>query len=335
MKVLVLRFSSIGDIVLTTPVLRSLYQQIGAEVHVLTKRAFAPILEPNPYVARVFSFEKDIHELLPALHEEQYDHIIDLHHNLRSLRLKLVLRRPSSAFDKLNLEKWLLVNTGLDLLPDVHIVQRYMAAAAHLGVQYDGQGLDHFIPPDQEIHLPRLYPHLTEGRYVAFALGATHATKRLPPDQMLDICQQVPLPIVLLGGKAEQPTGEMIAETLNTGSSETPRIINACGRLSLHQSASVLRQSGVVLTHDTGLMHIAAALRKPIVSVWGSTVPKFGMYPLYPDGQDANTTLEVVGLRCRPCSKIGYARCPKGHFKCMRGIPSGVVAAAVLSSLQE
>ncbi|HND89978.1 MAG TPA: glycosyltransferase family 9 protein, partial [Saprospiraceae bacterium] len=321
MKVLVLRFSSIGDIVLTTPVLRGLHQQAGAEVHVLTKRAFSPILEPNPHVSRVFSFEKDVHEVLPALRAEQYDHIVDLHHNLRSLRLKLALHRPARAFDKLNLEKWLLVNTGLDLLPDAHIVHRYVAAAAHLGVRYDGQGLDHFIPPDQELHVPGLHPHLGAGGYVAFALGATHATKRLPPEQMLDICRQVPMPIVLLGGKAEQAAGQMLAQACAATPAADKLVINACGALSLHQSASVLRQSGVVLTHDTGLMHIAAALRKPIVSLWGSTVPKFGMYPLYPDGQDANTSLQVLGLRCRPCSKIGHARCPKGHFQCMRGIP--------------
>ena len=106
-------------------------------------------------------------------------------------------------------------------------------------------------------------------------------------------------------------------------------VVNVCGRLSLHQSASLVRQSAVVLTHDTGLMHIAAALRKPIVSVWGSTVPKLGMYPFYPDGMDLNTSIEVMGLRCRPCSKIGYERCPKGHFRCMREVDAEGVAERV------
>jgi len=330
-----------------------MHQQLGAEVHVLTKRAFASVVEPNPHVERVFSFEKDVDEVLPALRAERYDWVIDLHHNLRSLRVKLALGRPARSFDKLNLEKWLLVNTGLDWLPHTHIVHRYMATVAHLGVKYDGQGLDYFIPPDQEIHPADLDPRLAEGNYVAFVLGATHATKRLPPEKIADICARIDRPIVLLGGKAEMAAAEALTadgaadggrwtadggrRTVD-GGRETgwpsavrrpPSIVNACGRCSLHQSASLVRQAAVVLTHDTGLMHIAAALRKPIVSVWGSTVPKFGMYPLYPDGMDMNTSLEVSGLSCRPCSKIGYDRCPKGHFRCMVEIDVEQVVEAV------
>jgi ADP-heptose:LPS heptosyltransferase len=125
MKILLLRFSSIGDIVLTTPVARCLKQQLGAEVHYLTKEPFVPILTPNPNVDRVFSFKKAVTEVLPLLRAERYDWIIDLHHNLRTLRLKWALGRPARSFNKLNFEKWLLVNTGIDRLPDVHIVHRY------------------------------------------------------------------------------------------------------------------------------------------------------------------------------------------------------------------
>ncbi len=324
MKVLVLRFSSIGDIVLTSPVLRCLKQQLGAEIHFLTKRAFAAVVEPNPYVDKVFTFEKEVTECLPDLKSAHYDWVIDLHHNLRSQRVKLALGRPAHSFDKLNWEKWLLVNTGIDRLPDVHIVQRYMAAVAHLGVKYDGQGLDYFIPPDQEVNPADLDPQLTEGNYVAFVLGATHATKRLPLEKMVDICARIQRPIVLLGGKAEMPAAQFLVEKL-----ANQALVDVCGKCSLHQSASLVRQAAVVLTHDTGLMHIAAALRKPIVSVWGNTVPKFGMYPLYPDGMDRNNSIEVSGLRCRPCSKIGYDRCPKGHFRCMMEVDVEEVARLV------
>lgn len=319
---------------LTSPVLRCLRQQLGTEVHVLTKRAFASVVEPNPHVERVFSFEKDVDEVLPALRSERYDWVIDLHHNLRSLRVKFALGCPTRSFDKLNLEKWLLVNTGIDRLPDDHIVHRYMATVAHLGVKYDGQGLDYFIPPDQELRPTDLAPQLSKGNYVAFVLGATHATKRLPPEKMADICARIQRPIVLLGGKAEMSTAEALTadggrRTVDDREAVWSSAVNLCGRLSLHQSASIVRQAAVVLTHDTGLMHIAAALRKPIVSVWGSTVPKFGMRPFYPDGMDLNTSLEVSGLRCRPCSKIGYERCPKGHFKCMMEIDVERVVEAV------
>ena len=324
MKVLILRFSSIGDIVLTTPVIRCLKRQTGAEIHYLTKAAFAPILLPNPYTDRVFSFEKEIAEVLPALRRERYDWVIDLHHNLRSLRAKWALGRPSRSFDKLNLEKWLLVQTGINRLPGIHIVDRYLKTVRHLGVQYDGEGLDYFIPPAEEVDLHHLSPALREGNYIAFVLGATHATKRLPAAKVIDICRGLSVPVVLLGGNAERAEGERIA-----AASGGDQVWNLCGQLSLHQSASVIRQAGKVATNDTGLMHIAAAFRKTIVSFWGNTIPGFGMFPFYPQGMDRNTTFEVSGLRCRPCSKIGHKSCPKGHFRCMNALDSADIRSAL------
>lgn len=320
MKILVLRFSSIGDIVLTTPVVRCLKQQSGAEVHFLTKTAYEQILLPNPHIDRVFSFQKDVREVLPALQAERYDLVVDLHRNLRSFRVKWSLGRPARSFDKLNFEKWLLVNTGIDRLPDVHIAERYMETVRHLGVTYDGQGLDYFIPPEEEVRISGYSTGLSSGNYVAFALGATHATKRLPTAKAAKICQQMDQPVVLLGGKAEEEAARAIVGS---------KVVNLCGRLTLHQSASVVRQAAAVLTHDTGMMHIAAAFRKPIVSVWGNTIPKFGMYPLYPTGMDQNSSVEVKGLSCRPCSKIGFDRCPKNHFRCMNDIPDSEILSAI------
>lgn len=320
MKILLLRFSSIGDIVLTTPVARCLKKQLGAEVHFLTKKAFGPLLSPSPYIDRVFTFEKEIDEVLPLLKAGHYDLIVDLHHNLRSLRLKLALGRPARSFDKLNFEKWLLVNLKVNRLPDVHIVQRYLSTVSHLGVRDDGEGLDYFIPPEEEVVVSDFSALLSEGNYIAFVLGATHATKRLPFDKMIEICRNLDQPVVLLGGKPEQATGDRILGS---------NVVNLCGRLSLHQSASFVRQAGKVLTHDTGLMHIAAAFRKKIVSVWGNTVPSFGMYPFYPTGIHLNTSIEVEGLSCRPCSKIGFDACPKGHFRCMNDISVPAIIATL------
>lgn len=294
---------------LTTPVIRCLKKQLDADIHYLTKKPFASILEANPYCDKVFTFDKEPEPgLVSALQAEQYDWIIDLHHNLRSLRLKWSLGKPARSFNKLNLEKWLLVNTGWNLLPARHIVERYMDTVRHLGVQYDGDGLDYFIPP--EVTLGK--NTLPETPFIAFAIGATHATKRLPEDKIIAICRSLSQPVVLLGGNSEAEEGRRIAEASGT------HVVNLCGRLSLHQSALAALQSERVITHDTGLMHIAAALRKPITSVWGSTVPAFGMDPFYPTGMQKNTSMEVRGLSCRPCSKIGHAKCPKGHFRCMQ-----------------
>lgn len=313
MKILVLRFSSIGDIVLTTPVVRCLHQQLNATVHFCTKKSFVAPIEHHPAVAKIFTFERDVEEVVPALRAENYDWIIDLHHNLRSARLKWALGRPNRAFPKLNIQKWLYVNLKINCLPNRHIVDRYLDAVRHLGVQYDGQGLDYYIPETVTTDITQIAPQLQPNAYQAVVLGATHATKRLPLPKAIALCQQLSGPIALLGGPAEAEEGTTIAQHIGT------RAVNFAGKCSLHESARILQHAQRVLTHDTGLMHIAAALRKPIVSIWGSTVPAFGMYPFFPDecsGEEAR--LEVNTLSCRPCSKIGYTTCPKGHFRCMQ-----------------
>ncbi|MFT7226079.1 MAG: ADP-heptose:LPS heptosyltransferase, partial [Neolewinella sp.] len=93
----------------------------------------------------------------------------------------------------------------------------------------------------------------------------------------------------------------------------------------------LVRKAATVVTHDTGLMHVAAAFRKPIVSIWGNTVPDLGMYPYLP-GQEAlekQRRQEVVGLSCRPCSKIGHQACPQGHFRCILNQDPEAIASLV------
>lgn len=310
-KILVIRFSSIGDIVLTTPVIRTLHQQLGAEVHFLTKSAFAPILLSNPHVARVITLADDFDAMLDTLRSQQYDHIIDLHHNIRTKRIKIALARPSTAFQKLNFQKWLLVRFGINRLPDTHIVDRYMATGNTLGISKDEKGLDVYIPSEKEINIHATFG-IDPGTYVAIVIGAAHLTKCLTTDQIATLCNRLGRPVILLGGKDEITKAQAI---IRAATSE--RISDASGRFDILQSASVIRQAGVVITHDTGLMHIAAALHKPQVVIWGNTIPAFGMYPYYGDDQTRWISIEQKGLHCRPCSKLGFPECPKGHFKCI------------------
>lgn len=312
MKILIIRFSSIGDIVLTTPVVRCLKKQRpDIEIHYLTKPAFAPILKANPYIDRVYKLAPSIHETSRTLLVERYDQIIDLHHNQRTFLLKLLIGSNSISFNKLNWEKWLLVNFKVDKLPRVHIVDRYMKTVEHLGITNDGEGLDYFIPDGVSVH-PKELPDTHQQPYVAIAIGAQHETKKLPQHKLIKLCQTIPYPIILLGGPEDRLMGESVAKAAGK------HVYNACGLFSLHGSASLVKQAKVVVSHDTGLMHIAAALRKPIISVWGNTVPEFGMYPYYGTQRIVGSKMiEVKNLSCRPCSKIGFQACPKGHFKCM------------------
>lgn len=331
MKILIIRFSSIGDIVLTSPVIRCLKKQTGAEIHYLTKKSFEKILTSSPYVDKVFSIEKEISEVITDLKSMNYDYIIDLHKNLRSLHVKKTLGVKSFSFNKLNIEKWLMVNLKINRLPNTHIVDRNLETVVPLGVKNDGEGLDYFIPKEDEIDLNEINKKynflINDSKYIAFVIGAAHATKRLPVEKIIDICNGLNLPIILLGGKEDFENGELIY-TKSTG-----YVLNLCSKLNINQSASIVKQTKVVITHDTGLMHIAAAFRKKIISIWGNTIPEFGMYPYYPtsanEGIFKNNIVEVIGLSCRPCSKIGYNKCPKGHFKCMQMIDTeGVIMLA-------
>ena len=322
-KFLMIRFSSIGDIVLTTPVIRCLKKQVpGAEVHFLTKEAFRPILKANPYIDKIHVLAHSGELMMHELKLEGYDYIIDLHHNLRTLRVKKELGVKSFSFNKLNIQKYIYTNFKINLLPDVHIVDRYLETVSSFGVTNDGKGLDYFIPEEDHIKHNDL-PVSHQAGYLAVVIGAAHATKRLPQEKLKAVCSRIPHPLVLLGGKEDAATALEIASV------DPVKIYNACGKFELNESADIIRKAKLVLSHDTGLMHIAAAFKKPVISVWGNTVPRFGMYPYYGSTQVNNFQLQVNKLRCRPCSKIGYDKCPKGHFKCMNAIPDDRIVETV------
>jgi ADP-heptose:LPS heptosyltransferase len=312
-KILVIRFSSIGDIVLTTPVVRCIKNQLpGAEVHYLTKEQFGPVLKENPYIDKFWLFNGSFSEIIPALRKEKFDFVVDLHRNLRSLRIRLGLMRPGNSFPKLNFRKWLLVNLRINLLPQLHVVDRYFEAVGNLEVSNDNEGLDFFIPLADEVSPP--FP-----AYTAVVIGGKHNTKIFPPEKVAEVVSKLKHPAVLLGGKEDAERGKKIVEL--TGG----KAVSFCGSLNLNQSASLLKQSSAVLTNDTGLMHIAAALGKKIVSVWGNTIPAFGMYPYLPDGIGESFIAEVGSLSCRPCGKLGHDECPRTHFRCMKDIDTAEI----------
>ncbi|MDF2437425.1 MAG: glycosyl transferase [Bacteroidota bacterium] len=314
-KILIIRFSSIGDIVLTTPVVRCLKQQSPAtEVHYLTKKGFRNLLESNPYLSKIHVMDKHVNEVMEELKKEKFDHIIDLHNNLRTATVKLKLRRSSVSFRKMNFKKWLIVRFKLRKMVLPHIVDRYMETVKQFGIENDHKGLDYFIPPSDEISTSTL-PLNHQNGFIAFVIGAKHYTKQLPTEKIISICKKLSQPIVLLGGKEDMDRAKEIEAAVGS------TIFNACGKYNLNQSASFIRQAKKVISHDTGLMHVAAAFKKEIISVWGNTVPAFGFTPYLPG--TASKIVEVKDLPCRPCSKIGYPKCPQGHFKCMRNIDEG------------
>lgn len=312
-KFLIIRFSSIGDIVLTTPVIRCLRKKFpDAEIHFLTKHTYKNIVASNPYLNKIHTLGDSFELMLHELKTEEYDFIIDLHHNLRTLRIKKFLKNVKAfSFDKLNIQKFIYTNFKINTLPKIHIVERYLQTVNTLGVVNDGLGLDYFIPENDKISTKDLPASHMLG-YIAVVIGAALATKKLPLHKLKELCSLIKHPIILLGDKDDYEDALMIA------ASDDIKMYNACGKFNLNESADILNGAKLVITHDTGLMHIAAALQKPIISVWGNTVTDFGMYPYY--GKLSAQHFDVVEINklwCRPCSKIGYKKCPRGHFKCM------------------
>lgn len=310
MKILIVRFSSIGDIVLTSPVVRALKEQLeDVEIHYLTKKSFTSLTEPNPNISKVYAIDKSIDEVIGYLKDERYDWIIDLHNNIRTNGLKSKLRRPTRTFRKLNWEKWLLVNLKKNRLPDIHVVDRYFETVKHLGVVPDGKPGDFIIDSANEVD-PETWG-LLSGNYVTIAIGAQHETKCLPAVKLIELIEEINSPVVLIGG----PSDEAKAAEIVSGLSK--RVVDTCGKLNLQQSASLVQQSKHLITHDTGMMHIASCFEVPMSTVWGNTVPAFGMYPYIPGKPELFSMHQVANLSCRPCSKIGHDSCPKKHFRCM------------------
>lgn len=327
-KFLIIRFSSIGDIVLTTPVIRCLKKQVpDAAVHYLTKSSFLPVVEHNPYIDKIHLLAHSWELMIEELKTENYDYIIDLHHNTKTLRVKSALKVKSYSFYKLNIEKYIYTSIKLNILPKVHIVDRYLKTVAPFGVKNDGAGLDYFISKEEEIQLKDI-PASHHAGYIACVIGAALGTKQWPVHKWKEFCRQLNHPVILLGGPEDRAAGKEIAAV------DDIKVYNACGKFRLNESADLVKKAKLVVTNDTGLMHIAAAYKKPIISLWGNTVPSFGMTPYYGSAMVPNTIVQVNKLWCRPCSKIGYKKCPLGHFKCMEKIEVEQVLQLVKQSLQ-
>jgi ADP-heptose:LPS heptosyltransferase len=318
-KILIVRFSSIGDIILTTPVVRCVKSQLKeTQVHYVTKEVFAPLLAGNPYIDKLYTFKNDISELYPKLLSEEYDLIVDLHKNLRSYRLKQKLKKESYSFNKLNFRKFLAVNFKMiGVLPHKHIVDRYFETVSTLGVKNDKKGLDYFIAEDDRIDVAALLSYGANPKFIALVVGGSYNTKKVPLHKLEQICATAVLPVILLGGKDDIPVALELRKKF-------PTLVNGCGEYTINQSASVIQQAEWVITSDTGLMHIASAFHKKTISVWGNTIPDFGMAPYLPHKE--NRILQINNLDCRPCSKLGYKKCPRGHFRCMNDIDYSFVS---------
>lgn len=322
--ILILRFSSIGDIVLTTPILRAIkIKYPDCKISYMVKRNFKTIIEDHPLVDQILFY--DDHKSASALLANQdFDWVVDLHKNLRTRRLKWTLKwkKYYSTFSKLNVLKWLQVRLKLKVLPkNKSIVERYFKALKPLGISYMPElALEYHVDEEWALKIEDI-PFGHHAGYALAVIGGSKFTKRYPLENWKKVVELLPYPVIVIGG----PEDMEMAEEITAASPK--KVYNAIGKFNLQESALLTLDAKVVIANDTGFMHIAAAYQKPMVSLWGNTIPEFGMFPYYGSGSKVeHIMLEVHGLSCRPCSKIGYDACPKKHFKCMKDIaPERVV----------
>lgn len=307
-KILCIRFSSIGDIILTSPIIRALKKRYPeAEIHIVTKSQNAHLWSANPYVHEVHAYQGNLWSLAKQLRHIGFDAVVDLHKNVRSFLLSILLLKIPYQINKFTSERKHWVKTKINTLPQKHLVERYFEALANLDIKNDKLGLDYFIPKDQEMNPEDVGIH---GPYVVYAIGGQHVTKVLAYPKMVELCERLSAKIVLIGDAKDAVIGARLANAY------PEKVINLCQQTSIGQSASLVKQAEYVISHDSSMMHIAAALKKKIFVIWGSTHAGFGMYPY----QTEFVSLEMADLACRPCTTQGTDICPLGHFDCMHKI---------------
>jgi len=189
-------------------------------------------------------------------------------------------------------------------------------------IKNDNKGLDYFLSEDD---LSTELPSFMDSDFVGLTVGGGHATKTLPLNRMIELINKTDLKVVLLGGDEDIEKAKQIEKACGD------KVYNACGKYTINQSALIIKKASYIISHDTGMMHIASAFTKPVISIWGNTIPAFGMYPYMPQKPENSLIVEVKDLSCRPCSKLGYDKCPKKHFKCMNEIDLDIVTNRINS----
>lgn len=327
-RILVVRFSAIGDIVLTTPLLRALRTR-HPEAHItfVTRQVYQPLLADNPRINEVIGWEPNtpFGELAAALRARRFTHQLDLHGSLRSGRLRRALGGRWGKYPKHRLARMVLIRAKRNYYRDTrHVAERYFDAARHLDVRPDGAPAELYLRREAVVRADAFLEAHRLGRertLLAVAPGAAHATKRWPARHWAALIGRLTTraDVVILGGPAEAELGARLAEAGGG------RAASAAGCFDLQGTAALLKRARSLAAGDTGVMHMASAVGTPVVALYGPTVEPFGFFPY----RARATVLQRNDLSCRPCSAMGGPRCPLGHHRCLETILPDEVETAL------
>lgn len=334
-KILIIRLSSIGDVLLTTPLIRALKTRFpDSKIDFVIKEKFKELVLYHPYLNTIYTYQKkesqnSLKEIKRRIKAQKYDIIFDIHKNFRSLYLRSGSRAGKIfKFKKFILKRWLFVHFKIDLYKKIiPVCQRYIDSGKKLGLEYDEQGPDIFIPDSIRDRIDQQWDRTLNSKddlIIGIAPGASLKTKRWHVegfrtviDNLLETFPQAR--ILLFGDKNDQ---EITAQLMSDGNH---RIFDMAGKYTLPETAALMDYCDLIISNDSGLMHLASALKKKVVAIFGSTTEHLGFFPCNKEA----IVIQNNTLKCRPCSHVGRRECPKKHFKCMLDIPAADVLKAV------
>jgi len=337
-KILITRLSSIGDILLATPLIRVLHHHFpSAQIDFLLKSRFSDLLIANPYLNQLIQFDdsqgfNELKRIKNLIRDQQYDWWIDIHKNLRSAFLKFRNRSQHCfSIDKRLFNRFLLVQFKINCYHQIiPVYERYLEPLKKYGIEYDNAGLDFFLLPEIKPKIQHQYQHFLKHYQLIIGMvpGAGFKTKQWPPEGFVEtgdyLAQHLKAGIILFGGSKEQALHQQIAAQMKS------KPLSIAGELSLQESAALMNHCHLVISNDSGFMHVAAALKKKLIAIFGSTTRELGFFPCSPQ-----QIIIEKAVPCRPCSHVGRQACPKKHFRCMTEITPAEVQTACLKLLKE
>jgi heptosyltransferase-2 len=338
-KTLVIRFSSIGDIILASPLLRVFRKRFPAsQIDFVTRKEYAELVRYNPNLNFTYEFDaqrgfNELRRLKSRIRREKYDLVIDIHNSLRSRYLRSMIGANKVVIlNKRICARTMLVKFKKNMYRDiVSVADRYIEPVKNMGVENDEKGLEIFIPDQSILRVSGRMSSLKLQQYkkiIGFCPSAKHETKRWPESRFIEtgirLVNELKTKILLFGGKDDAPLCRTIANEINC-KLVNERVVNLCDQFSLLETAAAMQSCDVIVTNDSGLMHMAAAMKKKVVAIFGSTVREFGFFPVGTE----SIVAERNGLSCRPCSHIGRRSCPETHFRCMNEIQVEEVFASI------
>jgi len=327
-RILAIRFSSIGDILLTTPLLRAVRARYPeAHLAFLTKEPFAPLLADNPRLNDLMTLGagESLTHLADRIRARQYTHVLDLHGSLRTRGLRLLVRARWSGYRNHRLAREILIRGKRNVYPrDIPVPERYFDAVRKLDVRPDGEPPEFYLDDKARAEARAwLGSGLGDAApLVAVAPGAAHLTKRWPVEYWQDLVGRITardFNVVVVGGPDDRAVAGEVARAGGT------RAVNAAGSFGLQGTGAIIASSRLLVSGDTGVMHMATGVNTPVIALFGPTVRAFGFFPY-----SREAVVLERDLDCRPCTAWGTERCPLGHHRCLRDIAATEVEDVVM-----